>query len=113
VLRRLRSSVQVFVLAGIARAEWCGRVQSASSSRFNQHEGARLVLHGYVDDLRPGTSYGLRVHGPYEPEREHRCNPHELLVDPYARALFGAVGWKQPGGLRARKPGGCSVYRSA
>ena len=36
----------------------------------------------------PGTLYGLRVHGPYEPESGHRCNPNKLLVDPYAKALL-------------------------
>ena len=52
--------------------------------------------HGYVPDLKPGALYGLRVHGPYEPEQGHRCNPSKLLVDPYARALCGEVDWKQP-----------------
>src|ERR1700749_977177 len=26
------------------------------------------VWHGYLPDARPGTVYGFRVHGPYEPE---------------------------------------------
>ncbi len=64
--------------------------------RFALHEGAAHVFHGYVAGLKPGTLYGLRVHGPYEPQRGYRCNPHKLLVDPYARALFGAIDWKQP-----------------
>jgi isoamylase len=64
--------------------------------RFDLHEGAGKVFHGYADGLSPGTLYGLRVHGPYAPERGHRCNPHKLLVDPYARALFGEIDWKQP-----------------
>ena len=45
----------------------------------------------------PGTLYGLRVHGPYAPERGHRCNPHKLLVDPYAKALWGEVDWNAAG----------------
>lgn len=45
------------------------------------------VWHGFVPGLRPGTLYGLRVHGPYEPESGLRFNPHKLLLDPYARAL--------------------------
>ena len=32
---------------------------------FDLHEGAGRVFHGYVDGLKPGTLYGLRVHGPY------------------------------------------------
>ncbi len=64
--------------------------------RFDLPSTTEFVWHGYVPDLEPGTLYGLRVHGPYEPEKGHRCNPHKLLVDPYAKALYGAVDWKQP-----------------
>ena len=45
------------------------------------------VWHGFVHDLHAGAKYGLRVHGPYEPEAGLRCNPAKLLLDPYARAL--------------------------
>jgi isoamylase len=45
------------------------------------------VWHGFVPGLAAGTRYGLRVHGPYEPDNGWRCNPHKLLLDPYARAL--------------------------
>ncbi|RKH51251.1 glycogen debranching protein GlgX [Corallococcus llansteffanensis] len=64
--------------------------------RFDLPVSTEFVWHGYVPDLEPGTLYGLRVHGPYEPEKGHRCNPHKLLVDPYAKALYGEVDWKQP-----------------
>jgi glycogen operon protein len=47
------------------------------------------VWHGYLPDARPGTLYGYRVHGPYEPKAGHRFNPHKLLLDPYARAFYG------------------------
>jgi isoamylase len=45
------------------------------------------VWHGFVPGLAAGTPYGLRVHGPYQPEAGLRCNPAKLLLDPYARAL--------------------------
>ncbi|HWI80406.1 glycogen debranching protein GlgX [Ramlibacter sp.] len=45
------------------------------------------VWHGFVPGLRAGCRYGLRVHGPYDPPRGVRCNPHKLLLDPYARAI--------------------------
>jgi isoamylase len=64
--------------------------------RFDLPEATGYTFHGYVPDLKPGALYGLRVHGPYAPQRGHRCNPSKLLVDPYARALFGEVDWKQP-----------------
>jgi glycogen operon protein len=40
------------------------------------------VWHGYLPDTRPGTVYGYRVHGPYEPLAGHRFNPNKLLLDP-------------------------------
>jgi isoamylase len=53
------------------------------------------VWHGYLPDARPGTVYGYRVHGPYDPANGHRFNPHKLLIDPYARQLVGEVEWNE------------------
>jgi isoamylase len=64
--------------------------------RFDLPEVSGHTWHGYVPGLQPGALYGLRVHGPYAPEQGHRCNPNKLLVDPYAKALWGEVDWKQP-----------------
>jgi isoamylase len=47
------------------------------------------VWHGYLPDARPGTLYGYRVYGPYDPRAGHRFNPNKLLLDPYARAIYG------------------------
>src|SRR3954468_1789021 len=66
------------------------------TDRFDLLETTGHVFHGYVPGLAPGQLYGLRVHGPYAPERGHRCNPSKLLVDPYAKALWGEVDWSQP-----------------
>jgi len=51
------------------------------------------VWHGYIPDVHPGAVYGLRVHGPYDPEAGHRFNPNKLLLDPYARAHLGGLKW--------------------
>uniref|UniRef100_UPI000D34D58A glycogen debranching protein GlgX n=1 Tax=unclassified Variovorax TaxID=663243 RepID=UPI000D34D58A len=51
------------------------------------------VWHGFVPGLQPGARYGLRVHGPYEPEKGHRFNPNKLLLDPYAKAHMGELTW--------------------
>ncbi|MGB7730042.1 MAG: glycogen debranching protein GlgX [Candidatus Acidiferrum sp.] len=51
------------------------------------------IWHGYVKDLRPGTVYGFRVHGPYKPEKGHRFNANKLLLDPYARLHVGSLQW--------------------
>ena len=31
------------------------------------------------------------MHGPYDPEHGHRCNPAKLLLDPYAKAIDGQI----------------------
>ena len=49
------------------------------------------VWHGYLPDVGPGTVYGYRVHGPYEPEAGHRFNPNKLVLDPYAKAHIGQL----------------------
>jgi isoamylase len=51
------------------------------------------IFHGHVAGVGPGTFYGFRVHGPYEPEAGHRFNPNKLLLDPYARAHAGTLVW--------------------
>ncbi|MFE3835737.1 glycogen debranching protein GlgX [Pseudogemmobacter sonorensis] len=51
------------------------------------------IWHIHVGGLTAGQVYGFRAHGPYDPERGHRFNPHKLLLDPYARALEGRLRW--------------------
>jgi isoamylase len=61
--------------------------------RFELHCGTGHVWHAYLPEIGPGTAYGYRVHGPWDPTRGRRCNPHKLLVDPYARAIAGSLAW--------------------
>ena len=51
------------------------------------------VWHGFLPDARPGTIYGYRVHGPYDPKQGHRFNANKLLLDPYAKAVVGNLEW--------------------
>jgi isoamylase len=51
------------------------------------------VWHCFLPDARPGTIYGYRVHGPYEPANGHRFNANKLLLDPYAKAVVGNLDW--------------------
>jgi isoamylase len=51
------------------------------------------VWHGYLPEARPGTVYGYRVHGPFDPDAGHRFNPSKLLIDPYAKQLAGSLTW--------------------
>jgi isoamylase len=77
------------------------RVEVCLFDAFDGKETARIelpeytdqIFHGYLPDVGPGTFYGYRVHGPYEPEHGHRFNPNKLLLDPYARAHAGALTW--------------------
>ncbi len=61
--------------------------------RIELPEFTSEVWHGYLPDARPGTLYGYRVHGPYEPENGHRFNPNKLVLDPYAKAHVGTLRW--------------------
>ncbi len=65
------------------------------SYRADLPERTDSVWHGYVPGCRPGQRYGYRVHGPYAPEKGQRCNPAQLLLDPYARALDGGFAWHE------------------
>lgn len=63
------------------------------------HESARIrlnartdsVWHGFVAGPGVGQRYGLRVHGPWQPEAGHRFNPLRLLIDPWTRSLSGPL----------------------
>jgi isoamylase len=52
-----------------------------------------FIWRGRVAGLQTGARYGYRVHGPNDPASGARCNPAKLLLDPYARAISGAVQW--------------------
>ncbi len=62
-------------------------------ARVELPEYTNQVFHGFLPQVRPGTLYGYRVHGPYEPSAGHRFNPNKLLLDPYARAHQGDLTW--------------------
>jgi len=49
------------------------------------------IWHVFVPGVRSGQAYGYRATGPWDPASGLRCNPAKLLLDPYARALTGAV----------------------
>ncbi|TDQ10024.1 glycogen debranching protein GlgX [Pedobacter metabolipauper] len=62
-------------------------------ARIKLLERTSEVWHVYVPDIQPGQCYGYRVHGPYNPKHGERYNPNKLLIDPYAKAISGAVDW--------------------
>ncbi len=65
----------------------------SETARIELPEYTDQIFHGYVPGVGPGTFYGYRVHGPYEPAQGHRFNPNKLLLDPYARAHAGELVW--------------------
>jgi isoamylase len=73
------------------RVELCLFDPDGTETRIDLPEVDAFVWHGYVVALAPGQRYGFRVHGPFEPENGHRCDPSKLLLDPYAKAVDGQV----------------------
>jgi len=61
--------------------------------RIRMTEQTDYVWHVYIPDLKPGQLYGYRVYGPFEPRQGLRYNPHKLLLDPYSKAISGAIKW--------------------
>jgi glycogen operon protein len=64
-----------------------------NEERIEVHERTAFNWHCYLPGVGPGTRYGYRVHGPYDPGRGPRFNASKLLIDPYAKAINGGVDW--------------------
>ena len=63
--------------------------------RYPLPECTDEIWHGYLPGARPGTVYGLRAHGRYQPQDGQRFNPAKLLLDPYAKKLLGQFRWSE------------------
>ncbi|MFI6319996.1 glycogen debranching protein GlgX [Nonomuraea sp. NPDC050556] len=77
------------------QVELCLFDEEDQETRVSLTEIEGFVWHGYLPGIGPGQRYGYRVHGPYDPANGQRCNPAKLLLDPYAKAVEGAVRWDQ------------------
>jgi glycogen operon protein len=75
------------------RVELCLFDDHGNEARVDIRDRTAFLWHVYVPELGPGQRYGYRVHGPYAPEQGLRFNPAKLLIDPYAKAIDGAVDW--------------------
>ncbi|MGZ5418122.1 MAG: glycogen debranching protein GlgX [Nocardioides sp.] len=73
------------------KVELCLIADDGAETRIELKEDDGFVHHAYLPGIQPGQRYGYRVHGPYEPENGHRCNPAKLLIDPYAKAIEGQI----------------------
>ena len=76
------------------RVELCLFDDHGHERRVDIRDRTALQWHVYVPEIGPGQRYGYRVHGPYAPERGLRFNPAKLLIDPYAKAIDGAIDWR-------------------
>jgi glycogen debranching enzyme GlgX len=73
--------------------ELCLFDEAGAERRIRMQELDAFSWHAYLPHVGPGQRYGYRVHGPYAPDEGIRCNPHKLLLDPYARAIEGEIDW--------------------
>ncbi|WP_306206912.1 glycogen debranching protein GlgX [Actinoplanes sp. RD1] len=82
------------IFSEVAEAvELCLFDASGNERKVQLHEQDAFVWHAYLPGVEPGQRYGYRVYGPYDPSRGLRCNPHKLLLDPYARAVDSDIDW--------------------
>jgi isoamylase len=95
------------VYSEVAEAvELCLFDDRGAETRLQLHEVDGYVWHGYLPQITPGQKYGYRVHGPNRPGEGHRCNPNKLLLDPYAKAVYGQIDWDESlFGYRFGEPG--------
>ncbi|GGL92865.1 glycogen debranching protein GlgX [Nakamurella endophytica] len=77
------------------RVELCLIGDDGTETRVPMPEVDGFVHHCYLPTVQPGQRYGYRVYGPYDPSSGARCNPHKLLLDPYAKAVAGGWDWNQ------------------
>jgi isoamylase len=77
------------------RVELCLFDETGAETRVELPEMTAFCWHGYLPDIRPGQLYGYRVHGPFDPDQGHWCNPAKLLIDPYAKAIDGLWDWNE------------------
>jgi len=77
------------------RVELCLFDDHERETRIDLPESTALCWHGYLPNVRPGQRYGYRVHGKWEPENGHWCNPSKVLLDPYAKAVDGLWDWSE------------------
>jgi isoamylase len=65
--------------------------ETGAETRIPMRDYDAGAWHVFVPGTGAGQAYGYRATGPWHPARGVRCNPSQLLLDPYARALHGTV----------------------
>jgi glycogen operon protein len=91
---------------GVELCLFDGGDPTKAMERIPMVERTNQVWHVYLPEGRPGLHYGYRVDGPYDPGAGHRFNSNKLLLDPYAKAIAGAIDWSDAiFGYRIGDPG--------
>ncbi|MFL6062115.1 MAG: glycogen debranching protein, partial [Marmoricola sp.] len=87
-----QESTNFAVFAPNATAMWvCLFDDDGTERSFQLTEHTLGNWHGAIPGVAPGTLYGYRAVGPWQPSQGLRFNPHKLLLDPYGRAVSGSV----------------------
>jgi glycogen operon protein len=68
-------------------------LDDAGGHRLPMERGKDGIWHLRSGLAHPGTRYGFRAYGPWNPDAGHLFNPAKLLLDPYARCIDGPVRW--------------------
>jgi isoamylase len=79
------------VFSGGEAVDVCLHDAAGRETRVRLKYHSQGVWHGHLPGVGHGDRYGYRVHGPWDPWHGHRYNPAKLLVDPYTRAIDGAL----------------------
>ena len=75
--------------------ELCLFAADGAEERIPVTERDADVWHVFLPSVQPGQRYGYRIHGAYDPDSGLRCEPHKVLLDPYAKAVDGHIDWDE------------------
>ncbi len=98
---RLGASVSADGVAFAVFSRHGERIDLCLFDEAGEAETARLTLpcrsgdihHGFLPGAKAGQRYGLRAHGPWQPEQGHRFDATKLLIDPYATLIDRPFRW--------------------
>jgi len=86
------ASTNFAVYAPNATAMWlCLFDDEGAETRHELTEQSLGIWHGALPDVAPGTRYGYRADGRWDPAGGHRFNIEKLLLDPYGLATSGTI----------------------
>ncbi|GAA4173807.1 glycogen debranching protein GlgX [Gryllotalpicola koreensis] len=94
-VRLIADGAEVAVYSETAERVFVCVFDDGKETRTELDDRTGHVFHGFVPGMRPGTRYGLRVAGPWDPAAGLRFNEAKVLLDPYATATTGSYEWGQ------------------